>query len=230
MLILAHPRSSRHGLSLLEVLVALAIFLFSIVALNQAMNVGTKSALNTQQQIQAAQLAQSKMAEVYIGAVPLTSQPDTPFDEDPDYTWSLDVEQNTVANLWTATVTVSRAVGDGSKMETKLSQMIVDPSIRGTSYDSAYTATFSPPSSTGGGSSSSGSSGSSGSSSSPGTTPKATTPTTPATGPGKTPTTKAPTAPTTPAPKAPAAPTNPAPKAPAAPTNPAPKSPTTKGK
>jgi Tfp pilus assembly protein PilV len=177
MIISGQSRSPRAGLSLLEVLVALAILLFSIVALNQALNIGTSNAVDMQQHMQASQLVQSKMAEVYCGAVPLTSVADTPFDEDPDYTWSLDAEQNSVANLWTVTVTVTRSRGDGSKMETKLSQMILDPSIRGTSFDSAYTATLSPPSSTSSGSgsssssSSSGSSGSSGASKTPAATP-----------------------------------------------------------
>jgi type II secretion system protein I len=134
---------------LLEVLVALAIFLFSIVALHQALNIGTNNAVDMQQHMQAAQLAQSKMAEVYVGAVPMQSQPDTPFDEDPDYNWSLDAEQSTMANLWNVTVTVSRTRADGSRLETKLSQMIIDPSLRGTSYDAAATATLLPPSSTG---------------------------------------------------------------------------------
>ena len=176
MIVSAHSRPPRAGLSLLEVLVALAILLFSIVALNQMLNIGTSNAVDMQQHMQAAQLVQSKMAEVYCGAVPLTSVTDTPFDEDPDYTWSLDAQQNSLANLWNVTVTVTRSRGDGSKMETKLSQMIIDPSIRGTSMDSAYTATLSPPSSTssgsGSGSSSSGSSSSGGGS----TTPAAATP------------------------------------------------------
>jgi general secretion pathway protein I len=173
MIMSTQARSRRAGLSLLEVLVALAIFLFSIVALNQALNIGTRNAVDMQQHMMAAQLVQSKMAEVYCGAVPLSSQSDTPFDEDPDYTWSLDAEQNSVTNLWNVTVTVTRARGDGSKLETKLSQMIIDPSIRGTNLDSAYTATLSPPSSTssGSGSSSGGSSGSSGSSGSGATAP-----------------------------------------------------------
>lgn len=188
MMLSASVRSPRTGLSLLEVLVALAIFLFSIVALHQALNIGTSNAVDMQQHMQAAQLAQSKMAEVYVGAVPMSSQADTPFDEDPDYTWSLDAEQNTVANLWNVTVTVTRTRGDGSKIETKLSQMIVDPSIRGTSYDAAATATLSPASSTSSSSGSSGTAGSStgaasstGSSGSTGSTPSATSTSSPST-------------------------------------------------
>src|SRR5947209_359815 len=107
MIVSTSARSTRTGLSLLEVLVALAIFLFSIVALHQALNIGTSNAVDMQQHMQAAQLAQSKMAEVYVGAVPMSSQADTPFDEDPDYTWSLDAEPGTVANLWNVTVTVT---------------------------------------------------------------------------------------------------------------------------
>jgi general secretion pathway protein I len=173
-MMLASPaRAPRHGLSLLEILVALAIFLFSIVALHQALNLGTNSAIEMQQLVQAAQLAQSKMAELYVGAVPLQSQGDTPFDEDPDFTWSVDAQQNTVQNLWNVTVTVTRTRGDGSKTETKLSQMIMDPSLRGTSYDAAATAaaSTSASSSTSGSGSSSSASGASSAGSS-GTTGK----------------------------------------------------------
>ncbi|CAN5461578.1 hypothetical protein BH10PLA2_BH10PLA2_21530 [soil metagenome] len=140
MMIASPARAPRHGLSLLEILVALAIFLFSLVALHQAMNVGMNSAQDMQQLVQAAQLAQSKMAELYVGAVPMQSQGETPFDDDPDYTWSVDAQQNTVANLWNVTVTVKRTRKSGPKLETVLSQMIIDPSIRGTSYDAAATA------------------------------------------------------------------------------------------
>jgi prepilin-type N-terminal cleavage/methylation domain-containing protein len=161
MTIASTARAPRRGLSLLEVLVALAILLFSMVALHQALNLGTNSAVEMQQLVQASQLAQSKMAELYVGAVPLQSQPDTPFDEDPDYTWSVDAQQNTVANLWNVTVTVARHHNDGSKMETKLSRMILDPSLRGTSYDAAATAAAAAASSSSGSSGTGASTGSS---------------------------------------------------------------------
>jgi len=140
---------SRRAFSLLEVIVALAIFLMSIVVLGQLVTMGGERALDIDHEGEAALLAQSKMAEVIWGAVPLQSTSDQSFDEAPDYKWSLTADQNsTVANLWNVTVTVSRNRGDGSNVESVLSQMILDPSVRGSSQD---TITISGTPSTGGG-------------------------------------------------------------------------------
>jgi hypothetical protein len=137
--------------------VALAIFLFALVAIGRLVTVGGDRAVDVQLQSRATQLCQSKLAEVIAGVVPLSAQAEVPFDEDPDWQWSLDVSQGSVTGLWTVTVRVSREGAGGSKVQASLSQMIVDPSIRGSS------TTSTPGSSSGGGSS-----GGSGSSSSGG--------------------------------------------------------------
>lgn len=123
----------RRGLSLLEVLVALAILLFAIVGLFRLVSFGGDRALDVQQQSRGIQLCESKLAEVASGAVQLSSQGNTPFDEDPDWQWSLDCEQGQIQGLWTVTVTVSRQRRDGSTHKTTLTQMLLDPSLRGVS-------------------------------------------------------------------------------------------------
>jgi prepilin-type N-terminal cleavage/methylation domain-containing protein len=128
-------RGRRRGLSLLEVLVALAIFLFSLIVLGRLVVMGSDTALDVQYQSQAAQLCQSKMAEVVSGVVPLNSQNEVPFDEDPDWTWSLECEQNSIAGLWNVTVHVVRQRPDGGRNECSLSQMMLDPSVRGSALD-----------------------------------------------------------------------------------------------
>jgi hypothetical protein len=134
---------------LLEVIVAMAIFLMSIVVLGQLVTMGGERALEIDQQGEAGLLAQSKMSEVIWGAVPLQSTSDQAFDEAPDYKWSMTADQNTtVSNLWNVTVTVTRDRSDGSKVESVLSQMILDPSQRGSSQD---TVSISGSPSTGGG-------------------------------------------------------------------------------
>jgi hypothetical protein len=134
---------------LLEVIVAMAIFLMSIVVLGQLVTMGGERALDIDQQGEAGLLAQSKMSEVIWGAVPLQSTSDQAFDEAPDFKWSMTADQNTtVSNLWNVTVTVTRDRSDGSKVESVLSQMILDPSQRGSSQD---TVSISGSPSTGGG-------------------------------------------------------------------------------
>src|SRR5262249_49552340 len=83
------PRSVRRAFSLLEVIVAMAIFLMSIVAIGKLVSMGGERALDIEQQGEATMLAQSKLAEVVASALPLTSQSDQSFDEAPDYRWSL---------------------------------------------------------------------------------------------------------------------------------------------
>src|SRR5262249_59924043 len=82
-------RGRRPGLSLLEVLIALAIFLVAFVGLGQLIIRGGDAAMEIRLQSEAAQLGQTKLAEVYAGAEPLTAQHDMPFEEAPSWRWDL---------------------------------------------------------------------------------------------------------------------------------------------
>jgi general secretion pathway protein I len=132
----------RPGMSLLEVLVALTIFLFALVAIGRLVVLGTDQALEVEYQSEAVQIAQSRIVEVTIGAIALASQSDVAVDDTPWF-WSLDCEQNdSVANLWNVTVRVSRKRPDGSMGDyCALSQMILDPAQRGSSIPSSTTTT-----------------------------------------------------------------------------------------
>src|SRR5205085_5503322 len=124
--------TSRRGLSLLEVLIALAIFLFSLVAVSQLIDVGTASARDVQWLGQASLIAQSRMAEALAGSIPLTSQSDATCDEDDNWSWSMDAQPGAAPGLFQVKITVSRSRPDGSKFETVLNQMVLDPTYRGT--------------------------------------------------------------------------------------------------
>jgi prepilin-type N-terminal cleavage/methylation domain-containing protein len=128
-------RPVRRGLSLLEVLVALAVFLLSLVGLGFLLAVAGNTALETQYRTQAAGLCQSKLAEVAAGAVSLEGQSDVPFDEDPTYHWSLEVQAGGPQGLHNVTVRVSRKRPDGSTMDCSLSQMVLDPKMVGRVHD-----------------------------------------------------------------------------------------------
>lgn len=131
-----NPSGPRPGMSLLEVLVALAIFLFSMVAIGRLVTASSERALEVRFQDEAVQICEAKLAEVSSGAIPLSSQDDTALDEDPDWHWSLDVEQGSITNLWNVTVKASRAGADGQSRDyCTLSEMVLDPSQRGSSLD-----------------------------------------------------------------------------------------------
>jgi type II secretion system protein I len=122
---------ARRGLSLLEVLAALAIFLFSLVALSQLISIGSDRAQEIEWLGRGSLIAQSRMAEVLAGSIALSSQSDATCDEDPDWSWSMDAEPDTPATLYRVKITVSRNRPDGSRFETVLNQMVLDPNSRG---------------------------------------------------------------------------------------------------
>jgi prepilin-type N-terminal cleavage/methylation domain-containing protein len=128
------PTRPRSGLSLLEVLVALSIFLLSLSALSHLVRFAGDRAVEIDQRSQAAQLCQSKMNEVLAGAIPLSGQSDT-FDEAPEYTWTVSADANGVPNLYDVTVTVSRDRPDGTRIEVSLGQMVLDPAAIGSTQD-----------------------------------------------------------------------------------------------
>ena len=130
-------RPRRPGLSLLEVVVSMTILLFSVVALSQLISLGSDRALDVQQQATGTMLAQRKMAEVMIGAVPPSSAGFTAFEDDgmSDWQWKLDVNPGSVGGVFNVQVTVKYSAIEGRDFEIQLGQMILDPSLRGSSLD-----------------------------------------------------------------------------------------------
>jgi Tfp pilus assembly protein PilV len=127
----------RAGLSLLEVLVALGIFVVALTVLGRLITLGGELALEAQWRNEAAQLCQTKLAEVRAGAEPLMAQSDMPFDESTAWRWGLECEpSNAVPNLWQVRVRVSR-VPPGKPLEVSLSQWLLDPRSRGSVFDQA---------------------------------------------------------------------------------------------
>jgi type II secretion system protein I len=125
----------RAGMTLLEVLISLAIFLLSLVAIGRLVSISSERAREVQLKGEAMLKCQSKLAEIIGGAEQLTSQSDVPFPEDPNWTWSADCNQGQVNNLWTVQVRVGKQRADGSRLEVTLSQMVLDPSVRGTTIN-----------------------------------------------------------------------------------------------
>jgi prepilin-type N-terminal cleavage/methylation domain-containing protein len=158
-------RGRRPGLSLLEVLIALAIFLVAMGVLGHMINLASDRALEVQQQGEAAQICQAKLAEVVAGAVELVAQPEAPLEEDPSWTWSVEPESTEIPGLWRVHVRVRREQSAGNPIEWVLSQMVLDPSMRGTVFDQPPTSDANadptpPPATSSPSSASSGSSGS----------------------------------------------------------------------
>lgn len=121
----------RRGLSLLEIIVALAILVLAIVAINRLVNIGTDRGTDGRAHTRAARLAQSKMAEVESGLIAVTGESEGQFEGD-DAAWSFKVlpEAAGPPNLYTVTVRVSREI-QGRPIEVALTQMVFDPAMMG---------------------------------------------------------------------------------------------------
>jgi hypothetical protein len=100
------------------------------------MTLASDQAVEVQQRSQAAQICQTKMAEVIAGAIPLESQTGIPVEEDPEWSWSLECQQGSFNGLWNVTVKVTRPGTGESAVSSSLTQMVLDPSLRGSSFDS----------------------------------------------------------------------------------------------
>jgi type II secretion system protein I len=123
---------SRPGVSLLEVLVALAIFLIALIGIGKLISDSIETAEEARDLVRAGQLCQSKMNEIAFGIVPLSSQSDAEFDEAPEWKWSLEASQeSSIPNLWRATVRVHKTLPNGNVVETTQSQMIFDSNAKG---------------------------------------------------------------------------------------------------
>src|SRR5262245_56385775 len=129
--------NARPGLTLLEVIVALAIFLMALIGIGQLITMASDRAVETQQQGHAVQLCQTQLAKVAAGITPLQSPSDTPCEEDSEWNYTVNCEQDSaIQGLWRVQVQVSRQRSDGTRIEASMSQFVLDPSIRGSTADS----------------------------------------------------------------------------------------------
>src|SRR4051794_18928177 len=79
----------RPGLTLLEMLVSMAIFLLALVALSRLIEIGSNLSRDANYQTEALRLAQSKLHEVMVGVEALNSQSDVAFPENQDYFYTI---------------------------------------------------------------------------------------------------------------------------------------------
>lgn len=142
--------SRRSGLTLIEVLLALGIFLMAIVAIGSLVDMGTDREIEAQFQVRAARLAQSKMGEIVsgtLGGLSTLSAGSGTFDNDADWSWTMSAtqQQSGVPNLYTVQITVTRDL-KGRQFQYVLTQIAIDPYYMGNGQPA--TTTTSPGSAT----------------------------------------------------------------------------------
>ena len=122
--------SSRAGISLFEVVLALGIFLGAVVALSQLTNNGMRTAISARLQTQAVLRCESKLAELTAGVEPLEDVTDQPFEDDENWTWSLATATGPHADLLNITVSASYDGGNQrSSASYSISRLLRDPVV-----------------------------------------------------------------------------------------------------
>jgi type II secretion system protein I len=125
----------RAGITLLEVIVSMAIFLFSIVFISQLVSIGSARALDVELHAKASILCQSKLAELMIGAEEIASVSSTAFKDEPEWQYEIEASDADAPGLKKVKVAVRQERPDGRSIEVILSRLILDPAVRGTTFD-----------------------------------------------------------------------------------------------
>lgn len=131
---IARPSRPRRGLSLLEVLLALAILGVAMGILGQAMLNATNNGISAQRLATAQLLAESKISELQLGLLPLLSTDWTdlaiPGNSDAWY-YRIEVLPSETPNLMRLSVTVSNdpTSSRGRPLEYQLSRLMIDPAL-----------------------------------------------------------------------------------------------------
>jgi general secretion pathway protein I len=101
-------RHQRRGLSLLEVILSIAILGGSMVMIGQLYHLGYRSALQARLRSDANILADTTMAELASGVLPLESTGDTEVPDNPGWSYAIEIQPSLQPGLFMATVIVKR--------------------------------------------------------------------------------------------------------------------------
>jgi type II secretion system protein I len=101
-------RSRRNGLSLLEVILAIAILGSAMAVIGNLFFLGYRSALQSRNRSDANILVDAKMAELAAGVIPAESVGSQSIEENPLWSYSVDVRSSDQLGLLIATVTVQQ--------------------------------------------------------------------------------------------------------------------------
>ena len=120
----------RHGMTLLEVVIALALFFAAMAAISEILHIGSVASVKAQMRADASLLGESKLNEVIAGIVPLTSVEQQTFENAPQWTWSLAVEDDTDVSIKRLMLTVNHLDSAGqTDHEIQFARLLRDPAI-----------------------------------------------------------------------------------------------------
>ena len=101
-------RRTRPGFTLLEVLLAMSILLISLVTIGSLVDQASNQSVRAAMQATGTRLAQSKLAEIEAGAIPISSGGAGTFEFEPGWNWSIEPTTTDVPNVYSVTARVYR--------------------------------------------------------------------------------------------------------------------------
>ena len=119
-------RRYRNGLSLLEVILSIAILGGSLAVIGQLVRLGVRNAIETRIRNDANVLADTKMAELSAGVIELQSSGPRPIEEDPNWTYEVEMLDSGQLGLLLVQLTVAQIEVD-DPVEIILHRYMPDP-------------------------------------------------------------------------------------------------------
>jgi len=114
----------------MEVMLALAIFGMSMVAIGQLLRIGVYSATRARDITTAQILAESKMNEVATGLLAAGPVSNAQFEFEPEWQYSIEMQQSDLQGLLAVRITVQRSVEYPDAASTYvLNRWIIDPGV-----------------------------------------------------------------------------------------------------
>jgi len=106
------PRRARAGFSLLEVLIATSVLLGAVIVLSELASIGLRNAVDAEESATAQLLCQAKLNEILAGIVPAQDTDEAPFDERPEWRFTVEIEPLDRLDLLSLTVRVWHDEGE----------------------------------------------------------------------------------------------------------------------
>ncbi|MCA9045075.1 MAG: prepilin-type N-terminal cleavage/methylation domain-containing protein [Planctomycetaceae bacterium] len=122
--------ANRRGISLLEVVISLAIFMVTFAVISRdIVRVGARAATEALMENEASVKAESVMNEVLAGVKPMTSTSSTTFDDDATWTYTIEVSDGPHTDLKRIDVTVTKPNGNDVDWTLTISRYARDPEL-----------------------------------------------------------------------------------------------------
>ncbi len=120
----------RSGITLFEVVLALAIFLGAMAVISQVLENGSRAATKAQLSSNAVIRCERRMNEVLAGVLPLSSEQNAPFEDDSSWQWTLNVADSGIPYLLETEMIVEHLDSNGMTNTTfRLTRLMRDPQI-----------------------------------------------------------------------------------------------------